>query len=474
MADKGDDKTAKQEKASLITFYYAIEKGANLGTLENPATGAVARDEHLYKALLEVYPEMLGSNTNNPDFRWYTAFLKQAIVFIDWLGHPQGKTDSTYKYGRFGSESIKGIPKTSTSKIGDEIWDDLMTKDQKKLFGATPKKDSWNPMDVYIVKKNDEDGLIKEMKDSCCFEDRIAPDYEDSAKMEVQGLNHFLAWYTKKHRFVGVSLKETDSGNPKVTETNLEKTFDHIVHSCGMITKKLNMSMTLLGSKTVVKKGETIDKGMDFHSNSLTYEAKFNIGRSQKNYKYESKISSVENHATEPRDRVVGSSGGLTNAKARNGAVPVPKMAEIVKKYSKQNINDHIPLKGDFDSQDITFWIDLLGKIKVGGSLKTGVESPFAFNIHLNKKADKWWTNMSAKDYVNKLVELDNDYKRKTDKFPKALRNKLRAARYIYMFQEAERDSEHTLSQLIAELYFASSKINISPKDLSGPFIKIQ
>ena len=27
-----DDKTAKQEKASLIAFYYAIEKGVNLGT----------------------------------------------------------------------------------------------------------------------------------------------------------------------------------------------------------------------------------------------------------------------------------------------------------------------------------------------------------------------------------------------------------------------------------------------------------
>ena len=474
MADKGDDKTAKQEKASLIAFYYAIEKGANLGTLENPATGAQARDEHLYQALLGVYPDMLGSNLDNPNFRWYTAFLKQAIVFIDWLGHPQGKTDSTYKYGRFGSESIKGIPKNSTSKIGDQIWDDLMTKDQKKLFGATPKKDSWNPMDVYIVKKNDEDGLIKEMKDSCCFEDRIAPDYEDSAKMEVQGLNHYMAYYAKQRRFVGVSLKETDSGNPNVTETNLEKTFDHIVHSCGMIIKKLNMSMTLLGSKTRVRKGEVIDIGMDFHSNSLTYEAKFTIGRSQKNYKYESKISSVENHATEPRDRVVGASGGLTNAAARNGAVPVPKMAEIVKQYSKQDINQHIPLKSNFSTKEKEFWIDLLGKIKVGGGLKTGVESPFTLNIHLNKKADKWWSNMSAKDYVNKLVELDNDYKRKTDKFPKALRNKFRALRYIYMFQEAERDSNHTLSQLIAELYFASSKINISPKDLSGPFIKIQ
>jgi len=141
---KGDDKTAKQEKASLIAFYYAIEKGANLGTLKEPATGAQARDEDLYKALLGVYPDMLGTNANKPDFRWYTAFLKQAIVFIDWLDHKQGSTDSSYKYGRFGSKTIKGIPSRSTSEIGDKMWDDFMTKDQKKLFGSgNPKKDSW-------------------------------------------------------------------------------------------------------------------------------------------------------------------------------------------------------------------------------------------------------------------------------------------------------------------------------------------
>ena len=469
-----DDKTAKQEKASLIAFYYAIEKGVNLGTLKEPATGAQARDEDLYKALLGVYPDMLGTNANKPDFRWYKAFLKQAIVFIDWLDHKQGSIDSSYKYGRFGSKTIKGIPSSSTSEIGDKIWDDFMTKDQKQLFGSgSPKKDSWNPMDVYIVKKSDEDGLIKELKDSCCFEDRIAPDVEAAAMMEVQGLNRYLAYFTKQHKFVGVSLKETDSGDPKVTENNLEKTFDHIEHSCGMITKKLTMNMTLLGSKTKVKKGEVIDKGMDFQSNSLTYEGQFVIGSSLKNYKYESKISSVENHATEPRDRVARARGGLTNAAARNGAVPVPKMAKIVKQYSKQKINQNIPLKGNFSTKDKEAMVKLLTDIKKGGG-QTQVQAPFAFNIHINRKAGKWWSHMSAKDYVDKLVELDDEYKKKTDKFPKALRSKFRAARYIYMFQEAERDSEHTLSQLIAELYFASSKINISPKDLSGPFIKIQ
>mgnify|MGYP001168206141 FL=1 len=471
---KGDDKTAKQEKASLIAFYYAIEKGANLGTLKEPATGAQARDEDLYKALLGVYPDMLGTNANKPDFRWYKAFLKQAIVFIDWLDHKQGSTDSSYKYGRFGSKTIKGIPSSSTSEIGDKIWDDFFTQDQKKLFGSgNPKKDSWNPMDVYIVKKNDEAGLIKEMKDSCCFEDRIAPDVEDAAMMEVQGLNRYLAHFTKQHKFVGVSLKETDFGDPKVTENNLEKTFDHIEHSCGMITKKLNMNMTLLGSKTGTKGGQIIDKGMDFQTNSLKYEGQFVIGSSLKNYSYESKISSVENHATEPRDRVTGARGGLTDAKARNGSVPAPKMAKIVEQYSKQKINQNIPLKGNFSTKDKEAMVKLLTDVKKGGG-QTQVQAPFAFNIHLNRKAGKWWSNLSAKEYVDKLVELDDEYPKKTDKFPKALRSKFRAARYIYMFQEAERDSEHTLSQLIAELYFASSKINISPKDLSGPFIKIQ
>ena len=73
---------------------------------------------------------------------------------------------------------------------------------------------------------------------------------------------------------------------------------------------------------------------------------------------------------------------------------------------------------------------------------------------------------------MNKAIELDNEYTKKTDKYPVALRSKLRSLRYIKMFQKAKKDG--VLDNLIAEIYFASSKINISDKDLSGPFIKIQ
>ena len=464
--------TEKQELASITTFYYGIEKGANLGTLEEPATGSSSRDEALFKALLKVYPDMMGTNPNKPDDRWYKAFLKQGIVFLDWLDHAQGSVNTSYRYGRFGSKKIPSIPSQSTSEFGDWIWNSLH-KEQKKLFGSNPKKDTWNPMDVYIVKKGDEKGLIKEIHDSCCFgKDRIAPDVVDAAMMEMQSLNQYLAHYTKEHIFVGISLKETDFGNPKVTETNLEKTFDHIHHSCGMIKKPLNMNLTLLGSKTRMRKGVLIDKGMDFQTNSLKYEAEFNIGNSLKKYTYESKISSVENHATEPRDKVQAATGGFTDARARNGSVPAPRMAKIVKQYSGQEINANIPLKSDFKSTDRDEWVKILTKIKVGGGTTSPKLTPF--NIHLDRNAKKWWSNMSAKDYVDKLIELDNEFPTKTDKFPKALRSKLRAARYILMFQKAAAQSPSKLDNLIAELYFASSKVNINKDDLSGPFIKIQ
>ena len=76
-------------------------------------------------------------------------------------------------------------------------------------------------------------------------------------------------------------------------------------------------------------------------------------------------------------------------------------------------------------------------------------------------------------NYLEKQILIkDGLYKTKNDKYPVALRSKLRSLRYIKAFQKANKDDR--LGDLIAILYFASSKINISDKDLSGPFIKIQ
>ena len=123
--------TERQELASITAFYYAIEKGANLGTLQEPAINLQDRDEELYQALLSVYSDM--------ETRWYRAFIKQAIVFIDWLGHRQGSTDTSYKYGRFGSNSIDSIPSNKTSTIGYWMWDNFK-KHKKKIMWIYSKK----------------------------------------------------------------------------------------------------------------------------------------------------------------------------------------------------------------------------------------------------------------------------------------------------------------------------------------------
>ena len=85
---------------------------------------------------------------------------------------------------------------------------------------------------------------------------------------------------------------------------------------------------------------------------------------------------------------------------------------------------------------------------------------------------DEYYLDLEKENREIKSDTSQLKYKTKNDKYPVALRSKLRSLRYIKAFQKANKDDR--LGDLIAILYFASSKINISDKDLSGPFIKIQ
>ena len=468
--------TTRQELASITTFYYAIGKQAYLGSLKEPAVERGRRDAELYKALQIVYPPI----KNEKDTRWYQAFIKQAIVLLKELNNWNASTgkakakDTTYKYGRFGSTNIASIPTGRQTVFGDFIWDSF-TKDQKELFGKQ-KKDSWNPMDVYLVKGKHISGMRQEILDSCCVgNDRIAEDNKDAAHMEVQSINQYLTYMTNQKIFIGISLKETDRGDPKCTPTNVQKGFDHIHHSCGMITSPLSMDMEVVQEKKV--QGNWV-YGLNFITNSLKYIAEFNVGNELKMYTYESKISSRENHATEPRDRVEGARKGFTNSRARNGSVPTPKMAKIVEEFSGQPINEWIPMNRNFNTQEISNWKKLLNEVKDGGSSKKGTKVDWGskgWSVHVSKDptVGEWHDNMSVEDWVDAVIAFDNTYEKKTDKFPEALRNKLRAARYIKMFQMAG-ENKHELDRLLATLYFASAKVNMSKDDLSGPFWKIQ
>ena len=78
-----------------------------------------------------------------------------------------------------------------------------------------------------------------------------------------------------------------------------------------------------------------------FGANSLTFTGTFEQGEIGIKYKYESKISSNENHATEPRDMVMNNKSKYIQANARNGAIPAPRMAELVKEFTGDGLNDN-------------------------------------------------------------------------------------------------------------------------------------
>lgn len=417
------------EAASIVTFYHAIDKGADL---------TPNQDLILFEDLKKEFPNM--------DKEWYEGLLKQARALVKYLSHSEGSEDNSWKYARYGGKT-KTLPSNKDTDIYDYIWNSF-NREQQKLF--TGKKDSWNTTDVYMVKASEE-YKIKQMVDLLKEE---FSDGTTAPEVFVGTVNAYLSKLLRDKKLIGISLKKPTKAEPEshVYETNLDVGPDGIeVHEGDIIGDMFTyMEITKRGGET------------DFAGNSLTFEAQFKAGKYIKRYFWESKVSSAAAHATEPRDRVPNNKGKYVNATARNGAIPAPKMADLVKKYTGEDINYNIPLSGKFTETHLKYWQkyfkDIVsdrtikkdfGKISVLGKQV----SPEVF-IELAFELDKVSANPSGKNFAVKL------------------RSKLRILRYIKMFIEAKKKVK--LAELITHAYFLSSKMNISQADLSGPFIKVQ
>ena len=417
------------EAASIVTFYYAIEKGSDL---------TPNQDLDLYNDLKTEFPNM--------DSEWYTGLLKQAKALLKYLGHSEGNKDSSWKYARYGGKT-KTIPNNKSTDIYDYIWNSF-NRDQQKIF--TSKKDSWNTTDVYMIKSSDET-KVKQMVDI------LKKEFSDAAiapEIFVGTINAYLSKLLKSKTLLGISLKKPTKAEPEshVYETNLDVGPDGIeVHEGNIIGDMFTyMEITKRGGES------------DFAGNSLTFEAQFKAGKYIKRYFWESKVSSAAAHATEPRDRVPNNRGKYVNATARNGAIPAPKMADLVKKYTGEDINYNIPLSGKFTDQHLKYWQNYFSSIITDRT----ISKDFGKISYMGKSC-------SPEEFIQKAFMLDDLSPNPTGKnFAVKLRSKLRILRYIKMFIEAKKKGK--LAELVTHAYFLSSKMNISQSDLSGPFIKVQ
>ena len=420
--------TAAFERASIVAFYDAIQKGSKLKPQE---------DADLFDDLVIEFP--------NINKLWYEGILRQAEALIDFLDHKEGSKDSTWLYAHFEGKT-QTIPSTSTTDLLDYIWDSFPPA-QKKLFAG--KKDSWNTADVYMVKKSDEkkikkmiDILVKEFGGS-----------EQQPEILVGTVNAYMSKLLEKGKLLGISLKQpTRNADVNVTPTNVRLGPDGLEVKSGEVVTPLDTKMDVL----------TRNNKQDFAGNSLRFNAKFEAGAYAKQYVWESKVSSGSNEATEPRDMALSNKGKYIVAAARNGAIPAPKMAALVENYTGEKLNHKIPTNRKFNAAETKYWEAYLKNISQSRNRKIPI-SLGGYTID--------GTKYSPEEFITQLFSLD-DGKASGKTFATKIRSKMRHLRYIKMYLDAEKKGK--LGELVSHAYFLSSKMNIKQGDLAGPFIKVQ
>tara|TARA_R100000030_G_scaffold4351_1_gene3061 strand:- start:1209 stop:2504 length:1296 start_codon:yes stop_codon:yes gene_type:complete len=430
MAQAVGQQKDKQEKASICTFYYAIAKGASL---EPDA------DKDLKASLRKIYPLM--------DPTWYGAFLKQARALIGYLGHREGSKDSSWAYAWYDGPTEE-IPRSDQTDLINHVWDSF-TSTQQRLFGS--QKDSWNTVDVYMVKKNQitkMKQMIKTMEDEFQGGDL-------SPEIYIGVINTFMSNALASKLLIPISLKKVTpaAASASLKETNLDVGTDKLTVKEGFIESPLKTKFEIF----------TKSKKLNFNTNSMTFNVNFTAGKYTTPYYWETRMSG-NNQKTELKDRVVGKRGGLTNAQAQAGSIPVPMMKQLVNEFGRYGLDHNISA----NLNNKTFWKGLLKELIRDKTIPKDFGEMSIFG-----------TSVTPDEFIDRAFELDamkatdvqSLYGVSKDKFSAKLRQKLRQLLIMDAFVQAKKHGK--LADFIGQSYYRAAKMNLSQADLSGPFVKI-
>ena len=465
------------EKATLVAFYYTIQRGVKPEPIAESIFNVLKQSPkesgvNLYsrkgvggtsprvmaQAMLIEYPTMKYEE-------WYKGILRGCKTLMKYINHTQGNTDTSWYYGRFGDKGgfdrTGEIPDDAQNGVMDDIWNNFSVQQQDQVGS---KKDTWNPTDVYMVKRTEVNSIIDDVHHITC-----AGDHKDKqeACLGVVAVNAYLSNLMQEKILLGISLKQaTPNVMVKLTETNFSLDPDVLDGLKGGIDGNIKQVMKIDG----VAAGTP-----NFDTNSMTFVARFQSAEGKGfSFIYESKISSADHHASETRSKGLNvKTGKEINHKARNGSVPTPRLSTLIKKYTGENIGDNIPTNRKFNAGEIREWKKKMRNLKPNAKFKKE-GGDFDFGGTNAFKVDG--ITMSRDDFTQTAMDLyTGNPKRKgtaQQKYDLELISKLRSIRYFEMFNAAANKGE--LAELMARLYFMSSKVNVDQGDLAGPFVKIQ
>ena len=469
--------TEKFEKATLLSFYYVIKEGAPYAPLDKDTYEKIQKSPKQYKPnnlSEEMATEMLIEYPDMNYEKWYLGILRGSEALNEKLGYSEGHKDKCWSYAHFGSKAglspVKRI-KESTD-ILDWVWNNFDKKMQDQFDG---KKDSWNTADVYMVKTAKIAEIKQGMKKALCIGEHNNHLLQDVGWcLGVAEVNTYMSKLLQQQKLLPLSLKQATGGvKVKIKPNNLSQDPDGVEGLQGEIETPLRDIMAIVREDN--KWGKNVPA---FGANSLTFTGSFQQGEIGIKYKYESKISSNENHATEPRDMVMNNNSKYVQANARNGAIPAPRMAELVYEYTGDQLNDHIPMNRKLSSNEIDYWGDELGKLTGGRGNKMDWGGRFTpFSVEGVQKTKREFIQIASildggKPFSGGKFSTPDGKENRPANFDGEFRSKLRLLRYIKMIQNAS--DKGRLGELLATMYFLSSKINFKQGQLSGPFWKVQ
>ena len=421
--------TAQFEAASIASYYQAINNGSS------PIIGV---SPEMTNAMDEEYPRMSDD--------WRSGILAGTEAVMSYIGHRSGSKDTSWKYAHYDGRT-KSIPAAATTDVLNYIWDSFGA-DQKKLFAG--KKDSWDTADVYMVKSSKE----REIKTTI---DTLKSEFSDGMDpaIFVGTVNRYMSALLEDKILIPISLKQkTKNVNVNITPTNIALGPQGLKVQSGNFVNAMNTRFQITSGRRA--------NDMDFVGNSLRFELEFEAGAYKKRYTWETKAGSKSADVTEPRDRPVNNKGKYVTAAARNGSIPGPEMAKLVKKYTNEDLNYNIPLSGKASSTQIRYWQTYYKNILSLSSTNVPVD---IVGPEIDGKS------VSPDEFIKSMFLMDTGVPSGKN-FATKIRAKLRHLRYIKMFIKANQQGK--LGELIAHAYFLSSKMNITQADLAGPFVKVQ
>jgi len=360
--------TAKQENATRFVCEHFIEKN------KMPAAADIAK----------IYPDY--------DDQWHETFNMQASALKKWLKSQRG-----YLYSR-----------------DDGIMPFLENIAITKCGVAT--KDSWNPADIYIVKRSKERQIKIDLK-------KIGDSKVDK-KIKLDMLNEYMREKFLTRDLVGISLKKLGR-SVSLEETNVTKL--RTMKEIGIIKNSIRLNLNLQSN------GE-------FETGEMAL--KINAGGSEVNIQVRAFSGGVR-ESTQMDMTGQGAAAKLGKVSAREAIDPfLQSMGPL-----RRRMGTEIVRVGQWQAKDIKKYVDekkALEKIRIDGN-------------SIDFGENDWETTLTE------AIELEKENNRTASQ----LSAKLQCFRWVEIFAEAEK--KNRLKEFLSILYSGAKKQYAS----AGPFLKI-